>query len=161
MDNEEKIIAAENTAEDDLFSGAMNLIGNYRHTMDAKGRVFIPAKFRETVGNAVYMTKGSDHCVFVFSEKRWYDFAREIAMKSISKGIVSQRQVIGNAFRSDIDMQGRIILPPGLRKFAELTKDVVVVGAMTRIEIWDAARWDVYDEENGQDILSAFEELGI
>lgn len=161
MENEELIQAPETSADDELLTGAVNLIGNYRHTLDAKGRVFLPAKFREAVGNAVYMTKGSDDCIFVFSEKRWYMFAKEIASKTISKGGISQRAILGNACRSDIDPQGRITVSQGLRKFAELSKDVVVVGAMTRIEIWDASKWDAYDDANGQDILSAFEELGI
>lgn len=161
MENEEIRPVEETSAEDDLFVGAMNLIGNYRHTMDAKGRVFLPAKFRETVGNAVYMTKGSDNCIFVFSEKRWYAFAKEIASKTIGKGGASQRAILGNACRSEIDPQGRITVSQNLRKFADLVKDVVVVGAMTRIEIWNADKWDSYDTENDDDILSAFEELGI
>ena len=160
MENEE-IRPVEEAVEDDLLAGAMNLIGNYRHTMDAKGRVFLPAKFRETVGNAVYMTKGSNNCIFVFSEKRWYAFAKEIASKTIGKGGASQRAILGNACRSEIDPQGRITVSANLRKFADLLKDVVVVGAMTRIEIWNADKWDEYDTENDDDILAAFEELGI
>ena len=161
MENEEIKSSAVTTEEDDLFAGAMNLIGNYRHTMDAKGRVFLPAKFRETVGNAVYMTKGSNNCIFIFSEKRWFAFAKEIASKTISNGGGSQRAILGNACRSEIDPQGRITVSQNLRQYAELLKDVVVVGAMTRIEIWDATKWDAYDTENDEDILSAFEELGI
>lgn len=161
MENEDVKVVAEPESDDNCFADAMNLIGNYRHTMDAKGRVFIPAKFRDSVGSVVYMTKGSDNCIFVFSEKKWIAFAKEIASKTISKGGSSQRAILGNACRSEIDPQGRVVVSQSLRQFAGIQKDVVVVGAMTRIELWEASKWDAYDEASGSDLLAAFEELGI
>ena len=120
------------------------LIGEYSHSMDAKGRVFIPAKFREELGETFVVTKGLDGCLFVFSDEEWKAF--EIKLKSLPLTNKNARQFarffVAGATPCELDKQGRILLPATLREFAGLEKDVVLTGMLNRIEIWSKEKWN-------------------
>lgn len=117
------------------------LIGKHEHTIDAKGRINFPAKFREDMGDHFILTKGLDNCVAVYSMEEWR--RREERLKALpdSKSRQLKRFFFASATDVEPDKQGRIVLPAVLREYAGLEKDVVVIGASDRAEIWDAERW--------------------
>lgn len=139
-----------------------NLIGSYQHTLDVKGRVFLPAKYREAMGSSVYMTRGLENSIYIFSETEWEKFSDKIKSLTIGNARDIQRIFLGNAAQSDVDSQGRIAIPQPLRAFAMLEKDVAVVGVSSRVEIWDAARWNEYNNSiDNAKLAEAFALLGI
>ena len=119
-------------------------ISEYNHSIDAKGRVIVPAKFREALGDEFVITQGLDGCLFVFPNDEWTKFEEKLktlpmANKDARKFV---RFFLAGAALVEVDKQGRILIPPVLRTFAGLEKDVAVVGVGNRVEIWDKARWD-------------------
>lgn len=139
-----------------------SLIGNYQHTIDAKGRLFIPSKQREALGDTVYMTRGLDDCVFLFSKAGWEEFVSSLDNLSMAKARVAVRYFGGNAAESELDAQGRISLPSNLRKICGLDKDVTVVGVLNRLEIWDTAKWESFNNDVSDNSVSdVLEELGF
>ena len=118
-------------------------MGEYSHTIDTKGRLIIPSKFREELGETFVVTKGLDGCLFVFSDEEWKAF--EIKLKSLPLTNKNARQFarffVAGATPCELDKQGRILLPATLREFAGLEKDVVLTGMLNRIEIWSKAKW--------------------
>ncbi len=131
-----------------------DLIGNYQHNIDVKGRVFLPAKQREKLGETVYMTRGLDKCVFLFSETGWNEFIDGLAALPVSRSREAQRYFGGNAAQADIDGQGRIMIPSGLRQFADLKKSVTLVGVLGRVEIWDTERWNNFNNNVSEETIS-------
>ncbi len=121
------------------------LIGEYQHNIDAKGRVIVPAKFREDLGEHFYVTKGLDGCLFVLSAAEWKRLQDKISAMPISKSRGLQRFFFSGAAEVEPDKQGRILLPQHLREHAGLEKDVTVIGASSRAEIWDSARWNTFN----------------
>lgn len=121
------------------------LIGEYQHNIDAKGRVIVPAKFREDLGEHFYVTKGLDCCLFVLSAAEWKRLQDKISAMPISKSRGLQRFFFSGAAEVEPDKQGRILLPQHLREHAGLEKDVTVIGASSRAEIWDSARWNTFN----------------
>ncbi|HHV32305.1 division/cell wall cluster transcriptional repressor MraZ [Caproiciproducens sp. LBM24188] len=121
------------------------LIGEYQHNIDPKGRVIIPSKFREDLGECFYVTKGLDGCLFVLSPEEWARLQEKIKAMPISKSRGLQRFFFSGAAEVEPDKQGRILLPQTLRDYAGLTRDVTVIGASTRAEIWDSARWEEFN----------------
>ena len=121
------------------------LIGEYQHNIDAKGRVIVPAKFREDLGEHFYVTKGLDGCLFVLSAAEWKRLQDKISAMPISKSRGLQRFFVSGAAEVEPDKQGRILLPQHLREHAGLEKDVTVIGASSRAEIWDSARWNTFN----------------
>ncbi len=123
-------------------------IGEYRHSIDDKGRVIIPVKFRPQLGENFIATKGLDGCLFLFPMEEWRDF--EVKLASLKLGSKKARAVnrafFGSASECQLDKQGRIIVPKPLRDYARLTKDICVVGVSERIEIWDAGIWGNYND---------------
>ena len=119
-------------------------MGEYSHTIDTKGRLIIPSKFREELGEAFVVTKGLDGCLFVFSDEEWKAF--EIKLKSLPLTNKNARQFarffVAGATPCELDKQGRILLPATLREFAGLEKDVVLTGMLNRIEIWSKEKWN-------------------
>ena len=105
------------------------MTGIYQHTLDAKGRLFIPAKLREELGETFYVTISPEKCLSAYSQENWDDVARRVAAMT-------------NVQQRKMDGQGRILLPQHLREFAGLTKSVTVVGSNNHAEFWDSARWD-------------------
>ncbi len=138
-------------------------VGQYNHSMDAKGRVALPAKFRSELKKAV-VTKGLDNCLFVYPKKEWDKMAEKLSALSVAKSNTRafSRLMLAGAMEVEFDKQGRIILPEYLRHFAGLKKNVIVAGLYTRLEIWDEDAWTKYQtemEKNSNDIAENLNDL--
>jgi MraZ protein len=121
------------------------LIGEYQHNIDPKGRVIVPAKFREDLGEHFYVTKGLDGCLFVLPPTEWQRLQEKVMSMPISKARGLQRFFFSGAAEVETDKQGRILLPQQLRDHAKLDKDVTFIGTSTRAEIWDSQRWTEFN----------------
>ncbi len=136
--------------------------GEYQHTLDAKGRLFIPAKLREQLGDNFVVTKGLDDCLFVYPQEAWEELEQKIRQLPMSKSRSLQRFFLSSAADVTVDRQGRIVIPPVLRSYAKLERDVVVIGVGERAELWGARRWNAYtDDLDSESIAQAMEELGF
>ncbi|WP_312695206.1 division/cell wall cluster transcriptional repressor MraZ [Caproiciproducens sp.] len=121
------------------------LIGEYQHNIDTKGRVIVPARFREDLGEHFYITKGLDGCLFVLSPEEWTRLQDKVKAMPISKARGLQRFFFSGAAEVEPDKQGRILIPQVLRDHAQLTKDVTFIGTSSRAEIWDSKRWNEFN----------------
>ncbi|RJP45950.1 transcriptional regulator MraZ [Candidatus Parcubacteria bacterium] len=142
------------------------LLGEYQHNIDSKGRVAIPAKFREKVSAGAIITRGLDSCLFVFSGKDWEVLAQKLVALPLaqanSRAFV--RLMLAGAMDAALDAQGRVLIPDYLRQYAGLKKTAVIAGLYNRIEIWDLALWQAYKaktESASQEIAEKLGELGI
>ncbi len=137
------------------------LIGEYQYTVDAKGRLFIPVKFREDLGESFVVTKGLDDCLFVYSEEQWNKLLEKINALPMSQRDI-RRFVLAGATQVDLDKQGRILLPQNLREHAKLERDVVIIGVSERVEIWDKERWEnAVNTLTSEAVAEKMEELGF
>ncbi len=138
-------------------------MGTYGHSIDAKGRVIVPAKFREILGDSFVVTLGLDGCLFVYPEEEWEDFVKQLKELPGSKEARKlQRYFMAGAAPCDVDKQGRVLIPSSLREKVGLDKDVVFVGVMSKIEIWSKERWeDNNDFDNVDDIAEHMSEFGL
>ena len=129
--------------EKDMFSGT------YEHNIDSKGRIIIPAKFRDELGHDFVLTKGLDNCLFVFPAAEWIKFRDKLkAVPLTSKeGRAFTRYFFSNAVECEMDKQGRLNIPTLLRAHAGIDKEVVTIGVDDRIEIWGRERWLTYNEQ--------------
>jgi MraZ protein len=120
--------------------------GEYQHTVDPKGRVIIPAKLREGLGEKFILTKGFDNCLFAYSMEEWKNF--EEKMKTLPLTDKDARAFVrfffAGATECEVDKQGRILIAQNLREYASIDKDVYVIGMAARVEIWDKSRWEEY-----------------
>lgn len=121
------------------------LIGEYQHNIDPKGRIIVPSKFREDLGDRFYLTKGIDGCVFVLSSAEWDRLCEKVSSLPISKARGLQLFFFSGAVEAEPDRQGRILIPQNLRSYAGLTKDITFIGASSRAEIWDTAAWNSFN----------------
>jgi MraZ protein len=137
-------------------------IGEYTISMDAKGRIAVPAKFRISLGTTAVITKGVDNCLFVYTKEEWEKIAMKYSSLPISKSDTRAftRLMLGGAYDCEVDKQGRVIVPEDLRRFATLTKKVVAVGLYSRLEIWDEQTWVDYKKATEKDTAKITEELG-
>lgn len=138
--------------------------GEYNHTIDTKGRLIIPSKFRELLGEEFVVTKGMDGCLFVYANDDWSAFEQKLtSLPLINKEARKfARFFLAGAALVEVDKQGRILLPANLREFAGLDKDVVLVGVGSRIEIWSKTGWeDVNSDIDMDDITTTMEGLGF
>lgn len=141
-------------------------MGEYNHTIDAKGRLIVPAKFREILGDNFIVTKGLDGCLFVYPNDEWTRFEEKLKSLPLTNKNARQftRFFLAGAAACEVDKQGRILLPQVLRGFASLEKDVVLVGVASRIEIWSRERWDesmnTYDGDMDE-VAENMESLGF
>ena len=129
-----------------MLSSGM-LMGTFAHNMDIKGRMNFPTKLRDILGDTFIITKGLDGCLFVYSTEGFEELAIKIKSVPLSKGRELQRFFMAGACEVETDKQGRILIPQSLREYASLEKDVVVIGASTRAEIWDKSKWDKFNED--------------
>ena len=139
-------------------------MGEYNHTIDAKGRLIIPSKFREILGDAFVVTKGLDGCLFVYDNEEWKRVEEKLRSLPITNKEARQfvRFFLAGATEAEVDKQGRILIPNVLREFAEITKDVVLVGVGSRIEIWSRERFEeTASFEDMDEIAEHMAELGL
>jgi MraZ protein len=123
--------------------------GEYQHTIDEKGRLAVPHRFREQLAEGARVSKWIDGCVAIFPKSDWEELAERTASLPVTdtNARTFQRFLFGAAFEIVLDRQGRFVLPAVLREFADLTSQVVVVGARTRLELWSPERWSRYSAE--------------
>ena len=119
-------------------------LGRYAHTIDAKGRIAVPARFREELAGGVVLTRGIDRCLALYPMAAWQPLAEKVSALPISDpdARIFRRMVFAEAIDLELDGQGRILLPPDLRRYAEIERDAFVVGVNSSIEIWSPARWE-------------------
>lgn len=136
------------------------MTGVYQHNLDAKGRLFIPAKLRDELGDVFYVTLSMEKCLSAYSSESWDKFMEKIKAMPKTKQI-KMRPLFAHAAKCELDNQGRILLPQALRDFAGLTKEVAVVGSGECAEFWDAAAWAAVDtiETTPENIADVFMEL--
>jgi MraZ protein len=124
------------------------LLGQHRYQLDGKGRIALPARFREPFADGVYLTLGQDGCLFAYPREEWRRRSDEVRSSPLSgqEGRSYARMFFGNAERADLDAQGRLVIPAGLRARVGLSAEVVVVGVGERLELWEGSTWDRYEQ---------------
>ena len=143
------------------WSGGEGTFGKYKHTLDPKGRLFVPAKLREELGSAFYVARSLDPCLTVYTEEEWQRIVErsKAAPSSKARGL---RTFFANVVRCEPDKQGRFLLPDDLRKYAGIQQEVYFLGQAGRAEIWAAER---YEEEeanvSAEELAALMEEIGI
>lgn len=141
-------------------------MGEYNHTIDVKGRLIIPVKFRESLGDEFVITKGLDGCLFVYTDEEWQNFENKLRTLPLTNKNARQftRFFLAGAAACEVDKQGRILIPQVLREFASLEKEVVLVGVANRVEIWSRTSWqesmEAYDDDMDE-VAENMEELGF
>lgn len=141
------------------------LIGEYKHGLDPKKRLAIPAKFRKELGEGAVLTRGLDTCLFVFPIKHWEALVQKIANLPIGQkdSRAFSRLILSGAVEVEFDVLGRILIPEYLKQYARLQREVVITGLYSRLEIWDARIWEDYKatlERNSEIIAEKLGELG-
>jgi MraZ protein len=136
------------------------LIGEFQHNIDEKGRVFIPARLRDDLGERFIITRGLDGCLSAYSQTEWKVLETHIRTLPMSKSRDLKRFFFSSANEVTADKQGRIVVPPNLRADASLEHDVMIIGASSHIEIWDKKKWDeICSGITSQSIAEAMDEL--
>lgn len=136
------------------------MTGEYQHSLDSKGRLFIPAKLREELGEIFYITVSMDCCLCVYSAENWKCFCEKVsAMPYVRQR--RMRPLFAHAAKCELDSQGRILVPQNLRQYAGLEKNVTVLGCNNHAELWDSDAWKKVCEEeySPENIAAAMEEL--
>jgi len=140
--------------------------GEYEHTIDPKGRLNLPSKFRDKLSETFYVTKGLDQCLFIYDEVEWGNF--EAKLKALPVTDKNARNFVrlffAGAQESVADKQGRFVIPQNLRDYAQLEKEVVVIGVSSRIEVWSKEAWLQYsqnDDVSYNDLAEQMSTLGI
>ena len=139
-------------------------MSRYNHTVDAKGRLIVPSKFRDQLGDEFVVTKGMDGCLFVYANEDWKAFEEKLATLPMTnkEARMFTRFFLAGAATLEVDKQGRILLPANLREFAALEKDVVLVGVGTRIEIWSKENWENMDaDQDMESVAASMETFGL
>jgi len=135
--------------------------GTYTPRLDDKGRLFLPAKFRDELAEGLVVTRGQERCLYVWSMEEFNKLTERLRETSVTSKSARNyvRMFFAGASDETPDKQGRITVPPMLRGYASLERDCVVIGAMNRIEIWDAASWQTYSDEQEQAFADLSEEV--
>jgi MraZ protein len=135
-------------------------LGTHTPRLDEKGRLFLPAKYREELAGGLVITKGQERCLYVFPVAEFGVIANALRAPATAKAVRDYSRVFfASASDETPDKQGRITIPPALREYAALTRDCAVIGANTRLEIWDSAAWESYLAEQEDAFSAASEEV--
>jgi MraZ protein len=136
-------------------------MGEYQHSIDEKGRLIIPAKFRDALGTGFVLTRGLDHCLFVYPRNEWEILEAKLKALPLTRSDARQfvRFFFSGATECELDKQGRINIPATLRQYASLEKDCVIIGVSNRVEIWASERWDAYSQDAAESFASIAETL--
>ena len=140
------------------------LIGEYEHSLDVKGRLIMPAKLRQDIGEKFIITKGLDGCLFVFSQNEWLNFETKLKALPLSDRNARNfvRFYLSGATECEIDKQGRFLIPAKLREIAGLDKDVVFAGVINKIELWSREKWDEINSfDNMDEVAESMAEYGL
>ena len=142
------------------------LIGEYEHSLDVKGRLIMPAKLREDMGEKFIITKGLDGCLFGFSQTEWSNFEEKLKTLPLTNKNARDfvRFFLSGAIECEIDKQGRFLIASNLREYANMEKDVVIIGVGTRLEIWNRDKWKSYNSDeniSADEIAENMTMLGI
>lgn len=141
-------------------------MGEFRHTIDEKGRIIVPAKFREGLGESFIVTRGLDHCLFVYPHSEWTQLEQKLKSLPFTKADARKftRFFFSGAAELELDKQGRVLIPAQLREFARLKKECVVIGVSTRVEIWCKEQWEEYylnSEESFNEIAESIVDFDL
>lgn len=136
-------------------------IGEFQHSVDAKGRVNFPAKLRENMGERFYLTKGMDGCLAVYPTEEWELKMQQFRGKESKEVRALERYFSSSTVEVEPDKQGRILIPANLRSFAEIEKDVMIIGAGVRAEIWDKLKWEESQTLTDDDVVKMMEKLSL
>lgn len=125
------------------------LIGEYEHSLDTKGRLIMPSKLREDIGEKFIITKGLDGSLFGFSQEEWKNFEEKLKTLPLTNKVARDfvRFFLSGAIECEIDKQGRFLIASNLREYAGMEKEVVIIGVGTRVEFWDKQKWKKYNSE--------------
>ena len=142
------------------------LIGEYEHSLDVKGRLIMPAKLRDDIGEKFIITKGLDGCLFGFSQNEWTNFEEKLKTLPLTNKNARDfvRFFLSGATECEIDKQGRFLITSNLREYATLEKDAIIIGVGTRIEIWNREKWKSYNSDeniSADEIAENMTMLGI
>lgn len=142
------------------------LIGEYEHSLDEKGRLIMPSKLKDDIGEKFVITKGLDGCLFVYSQNEWKLFEEKLRTFPLTNkdARALMRFFLAGAIQAEIDKQGRFLITSNLREFAELEKEIVIIGVLTKIEIWSKEKWLKYSEKENKtadEIAEKMSNLGI
>lgn len=136
-------------------------LGEYLHTFDAKNRISLPAKFRKALGKTVIITRGLDHCLYVFAKRAWEKeaarYAAQVNGRAAERGLA--RLFLAGSFESDIDSAGRVLVPENLKSYARLATKAVVAGVADRVELWEEEAWQRYTADIERDAEALAEKL--
>ena len=136
-------------------------LGESRHSLDPKGRLTIPARFRANLGSVIYATKGLERCIFIYTTEEWKKLEEKISALPFTKGDVRAftRIFFSGASELEIDKQGRVLLPASLIEYASIDKEIMIMGVGARIELWSSEHWTAYEEEATHSFESITENL--
>ena len=142
------------------------LIGEYEHSLDVKGRLIMPAKLREDMGEKFIITKGLDGCLFGFSQNEWTNFEEKLKTLPLTNKNARDfvRFFLSGAIECELDKQGRFLIASNLREYAGMEKDIAIIGVGTRLEIWDREKWKAYNSDeniSADEIAENMTMLGI
>ena len=141
-------------------------LGEYQHSLDVKGRITIPAKFREQLGDRFVVTKGLENCIFLYPLMEWQTIENKLRSLPFTRADVRSfaRFFFSGASELEVDKQGRTVLPANLREYALIDKDLIIIGVGSRAEIWSVESWEKYiegAEGSYEDIAASLVDLGI
>jgi MraZ protein len=128
-------------------------LGEYLHTFDSKNRISVPSKFRKNLGRVVVVTRGLDHCLYVYSRKAWEKEARtyadDVNGSAARRGLA--RLFLAGSFEAEVDKSGRVLIPENLKSFASIKEMAVIAGVADRVEIWEEKAWKKYTSDIERD----------
>ncbi|MCQ1528138.1 division/cell wall cluster transcriptional repressor MraZ [Lutispora saccharofermentans] len=141
-------------------------IGEYRHTLDNKNRLIMPAKFRDELGSTFVITKGLDNCLFIYSGDEWKNIENKLKTLPMTNKDARAfvRFFFAGATECEIDKQGRVLIPSNLKEFAKIDKDAVIIGVSTRLELWSLEEWNKFNSDANisyEDVAEKMSQLGI
>jgi MraZ protein len=136
-------------------------IGEYSHSLDDKGRLAVPKKFRTALAKGAVVTRGLDNCLFLYTKNEWTKLAEKLANLPFAQANTRAfaRLMLAGAMDVEVDKQGRVIVPEYLRTYATLKKDVVVAGLYNRLELWDAGKWAEYTKRTEAESTTIAEQM--
>lgn len=138
-------------------------MGEYNHTVDSKGRIIVPSKFRDKLGENFVITKNLDHCLAIYDRENWEKLQPKLAEMTIlsEASRTLRRMIVGSATEADTDKQGRVLLPAPLREYAKIDKEAVMIGNIDHIEIWSKEEWKKAQEIDADVAAEKLYESGI